>query len=341
MSTTEVAKPKPEKLTITQVLGGDTFKKQVAMALPKHVTADRFARFALTAMRRTPKLLECSQESVLNCMMQLSQFGLEPDGRRAHLIPYKQECTLIIDYKGYVELAIRSGLVSTIHADVVRRGDIFEYSLGKITKHVPWFLRDDDKKPKHEGEIYAVYAMCENKDGTSASAVMSKDEIEKIRKRSRAGGNGPWVTDWEEMAKKSAFRRLSKWLVLSPEFRDAVQFEEEQEPIEEPQKPNLKLSELSSDPIETTAKNIDESQASEPVSKISECLELLDNTAMDQSLRMSWTGKNDAGHMMYKLGNGKVLTIGDGATGEGSIDTMEPDCVEQVKTELQAAGKKR
>lgn len=342
MSTTEVSKPKQEKQTLTQIVSGDQFKNQIAMALPRHLTPDRFARIALTALRRTPKLMDCTPESVLNCMMQLSQFGLEPDGRLAHLIPYKQECTLIIDYKGYVELAIRSGLVSTIHADIVRRGDIFEYSLGKIIKHVPWFLRADSNKPDKQGEVYAVYALCENKDGTSASAVMSFDEVEGIRKRSRAGNNGPWQSDWCEMAKKTAFRRLSKWLVLSPQFRDVVAFEDEQDPDDTPAKPNLKLSELAmASAIEVPASRVDQKsdQNIEPVSHLAECLQILDDTAMDQSLGMSWTGKNDAEHMIYKLGNGKILTIGDGAAGEGSIDTLEPDCVEQVNNELEAARK--
>ena len=54
-------------------------------------------------------------------------------------------------------------------------------------------------------------------------AVLTKDEIDGIRKRSRSGNNGPWVTDYNEMAKKTAFRRLAKWLPLSAEFRDAVE----------------------------------------------------------------------------------------------------------------------
>ena len=52
--------------------------------------------------------------------------------------------------------------------------------------------------------------------------VMTTEEVERIRARSKAGKEGPWVTDWNEMAKKTVFRRLSKWLPLSAEYRDAV-----------------------------------------------------------------------------------------------------------------------
>jgi recombination protein RecT len=60
------------------------------------------------------------------------------------------------------------------------------------------------------------------KDGTKQSDVMTLAEINAVRKRSRAGGEGPWVTDYAEMAKKTVFRRLSKWLTLSPEVADAL-----------------------------------------------------------------------------------------------------------------------
>lgn len=342
MSTTEIAKPKQP--TLLQTISGDTFKNQLALALPRHLTPDRFARIAITAMRKVPKLMQCTPESVLNCLLQLSQYGLEPDGRRAHLIPYGQECTMILDYKGIAELALRSGLVSTLHADVVHRGDIFEYSLGKVIKHTPWFLRCDKDRPEKEGEVFAVYAFCENKDGTTSSAVLSYDEVESVRKRSKAGNNGPWRTDWNEMAKKTAFRRLSKWLVLSPEFRDAIAHDEEVEIIETTATPAIKISDLvgpDDSANESHQENeINDSGESETGSRLDMCLQILDDAATSDSKTFSYLGKNDAGHVQYKVGQ-KTLTIGDGAAGEGPIDTTEPDSVEQVKNEIHAAAKKR
>lgn len=207
--------------TIKGLLEGDAFREQVAKALPRHLKPDRFIRIALTALTRTPKLRECDQSSFFRCLLDLSQFGIEPDGRRAHLIPFKNnkrncmECQLIVDYKGLVELAMRSGDVANIHADVVCESDFFEYDKGEVTAH-----KIDFRKPR--GSAFAAYAICAFKDGTHKCEVLSRDEIEKIRKRSRAGDKGPWVTDWNEMAKKTAFRRLSKWLPLSPEYRDAL-----------------------------------------------------------------------------------------------------------------------
>lgn len=218
---TAPAGAKKEIKTIRGLLESDDFKSQVALALPKHLTPDRFIRVAVTAMMRTPKLKECDQPSFFNALLTLSQLGLEPDGRLAHLIPFENkkrgvtECQLIIDYKGLVDLANRSGTVANIHADKVCENDAFEFDRGDIKKHVI-----DFKQPR--GNAYAYYAIVRFKDGSEKCEVMPREDIEKIRSRSRAGNYGPWQTDYDEMAKKTCFRRLSKWIQLSPEFREAL-----------------------------------------------------------------------------------------------------------------------
>jgi hypothetical protein len=69
------------------------------------------------------------------------------------------------------------------------------------------------------------------KDATEEFDVMSLEEIETIRRRSPAADDGPWVTDWREMAKKTVFRRLSKILTLSPELVELL--EQDDEPLTE------------------------------------------------------------------------------------------------------------
>jgi len=207
-------------MTIRDHLQSDAFRQQIQQVLPKHCSADRMARVAMTAISKTPMLAECDQTSFFRCLLDLSQWGLEADGRHAHLIPFRDNkrgvvnCQLIIDYKGIVALAYRSGLVASIHADVVCENDEFVYDLGEVTCH-----RVDLRKPR--GKVYAAYSRVQLKDGCCKCEVMSREEIEGIRKRSKAGNAGPWVTDFDEMAKKTVFRRLSKWLPLSAEIQDA------------------------------------------------------------------------------------------------------------------------
>lgn len=207
---------------LQNMLQSESFKDKIALSLPKHCKPDRFARIALLAVNRTPKLLQCTQASLLQCLYDLSAVGLEPDGRRAHLIPYGDQCTLIIDYKGLAELVRRSGDVSDLHSDVICEHDDFSYCFGTGSH-----LTHKVALGKPRGEVVGAYSYVRLKDGSDSFEVMSKDEIEAIRKRSRSGNNGPWKTDWNEMAKKTVFRRHSKWLPISPELRDVVDREDE------------------------------------------------------------------------------------------------------------------
>lgn len=201
---------------------------QIAIALPKHLTADRLTRVALTTINKNAKLLECTPHSLLACIMDCAALGLEPDGRRAHLIPFNDRkndrviCTLIVDYKGLVELVMNAGDVSNIHADIICDKDEFEYDRGTIQKHKINF-----REPR--GAMYAAYVIITMKDGTTKSEVMTKDEVDGIRSRSRAATGGPWVTDYNEMAKKTVFRRASKWVKLSPELRERIEKDDDAE----------------------------------------------------------------------------------------------------------------
>jgi len=203
-------------------LQSEDLKNQFAMALPSILTPERFIRVALTVINRTPDLAKCTQESVFSCLLDCAALGIEPDGRRAHLIPFRDKknnrtiCTLIIDYKGLIELARRSGDLSLWRAELVCDQDEFEYDRGAVTRHKINF-----REPR--GEVYAVYSYARLKDGSEDYEVMTRAEVEAIRERSKAGKCGPWVTDWNEMAKKTVIRRHSKRLPLSAEFRDALE----------------------------------------------------------------------------------------------------------------------
>jgi len=203
-------------------------KAQIQAALPKHVTIDRLIRVALTAISRNPKLLECTQTSLLGAIIQSAQLGLEPDGALGHayLIPFKNnnaktsEVLFMIGYRGFIDLARRSGQITTIMSNVVHEGDEFsyEYGLHQDLKHVP--SGDKSKKLTH------VYGYALMKDGSFQFEVMAIDEVQKIRSMSRAKDSGPWTGHFDEMARKTAIRRLAKYLPLSPEFATALKADE-------------------------------------------------------------------------------------------------------------------
>ncbi|MEK5358816.1 recombination protein RecT [Paenibacillus sp. FSL L8-0709] len=197
---------------------------QIAEAMPKHMNIERLSRIALTTIRTTPKLLECSIPSLIGAVMQAAQLGLEP-GLIGHcyIIPYGKEATFIIGYKGMIDLARRSGNIQSIAAHEVYENDFIEltYGLEENLKHIPWFLRKDEK-PTVSGQVIGAYMVAKFNDGGHFIHYMPISEIEAHRKRSKAANNGPWVSDYTEMCKKTVVRSGWKWLPISVEIASAV-----------------------------------------------------------------------------------------------------------------------
>lgn len=221
-----------KKKDIRSFLQRPEVAQQVALALPGHMKADRMIRVMLTTLTSTPKLLACSQESLLSCLMRCSQYGLEPDGRHAHLIPFKETCTLIFDYKGLVRLVRNTGEVQHIHCDVVRENDEFDFCYGSGARlvHRPCFGKD-------RGAVKMAYAFVRGKDGEESFEIMSIGEVDAIMENSQGyqafkrgdTKSNPWDTNPDEMAKKTAFRRLSKWLPLSFELQEAINSDDDKQ----------------------------------------------------------------------------------------------------------------
>ncbi|MFW6121085.1 MAG: recombination protein RecT [Petrotogales bacterium] len=194
---------------------------QIKKALPKHMDPERLSRIAFTEVRKNPKLLECSTHSFLGAIMTSAQLGLEPGVLgHAYLIPYynkktnSKEVQFQIGYKGLLDLVRRSGEIESISARCVHEKDEFdfEYGLNEKLVHKPNMNGD-------RGNLTSVYAIAKFKDGGYSMIVMSKSDVEKIRSRSKSPNNGPWVTDYEAMARKTVLKQLCKYLPLSIEVQ--------------------------------------------------------------------------------------------------------------------------
>jgi len=207
------------KKDIKSIINSEAMREQFSRALPKHLDVERFTRIAITATSRTPRLLDCTPASMMKCLLDLSAMGLEPDNRRAYLIPYGKEATLIVSYMGLIELIRRSGDVISIRAETVCENDEFTWENGQISHKIDW--------RKSRGAMQAVYAEAIMKSGEKQTAVMTKSEVESIRDKSKASGSAPWTQHFDEMAKKTAVRRLSKMMPLSSEIMDQVSRDDE------------------------------------------------------------------------------------------------------------------
>lgn len=213
-TTAPVAKPKTKAPIIVQQVLSDQFKKQLALAVPKHLNADRMARIAATEVRKNKALLNTEPTSFLGSVMQAAQLGLEPGSAlgQAYLVPYGNQCQLIIGYKGMIDLARRSGQVLSLNAYAVREGDDFNFQLGlkPDIHHIPSLEADRIKKP-----ITYVYAVATLKGGGYQFEVMSRAEVEAVKLKAKS--KNIWNSYFEEMAKKTVIRRLFKYLPVSIE----------------------------------------------------------------------------------------------------------------------------
>jgi recombination protein RecT len=200
-------------------------KAQIAALLPKHIDANRLMRLALLTMRQTPELLKCTPESLIGSVLQAAQLGLEPGDAlgQAYLVPYGKSATFQMGYQGMIDLAKRSGEVQRITAHVVYEKDVFEFEYGLEEKLI--------HKPdhRHQKGPVAVYAVAHFKDGSHAFEVLSVEDIERARNTGKQGNSPAWRNHWPAMARKTAIRRLFKFLPISIEMSKAVALDEQGE----------------------------------------------------------------------------------------------------------------
>jgi recombination protein RecT len=231
--------PNQQADALAKFLSSPAVTAQIARALPRHLTAERLIRIATTELRKTPKLAMCSPQSFLGAVIQCAQLGLEPGSALGHvyLVPFDRwakvngrwviaetVCTVILGYRGMIDLARRSGQIESISAWPVYTGDRFECLLGtdESLVHVPDWENPGRTNPDN---LRFVYAVARLKDGGKQFAVMSRAEVELIRARTMAKNrtdlekyDGPWKSDFEQMALKTVVRRLFKFLPVSVEM---------------------------------------------------------------------------------------------------------------------------
>ena len=248
---------------IKALLSSETTRKRLSAIAAKHMDAERLMRISALAIHETPNLIKCNPMSLLGVIFECAQLGMEPNTalQHCHLVPYKKkkktpegrwveeyDVELIIGYRGYIDLARRSRLTATIHADVVFMSDEFDYSYGseQFLRHKPRLFDLDEHGQKIQiedrGESIGYYAYCKL-EGGEAFKVMSKADIIAIRDESqgfqaalkmkkdgdkkgyvpKGYSKCPWVAHFDSMGRKTPIRHLASELPLSVEFQSAVQ----------------------------------------------------------------------------------------------------------------------
>jgi recombination protein RecT len=213
----------PKPATIASFIQAMT--PELARALPRGLDADRMARLALTVVRKTPKLAECTQASFAGALMTSAALGLEPGvNGEAHLVPYKNrgtlECQLIIGYPGFVKLFYQHPLAEHIDAQAVYERDEFDFEYGsnRFLRHRP--------AVGDRGDIVAYYAIATLTSGGSHFVVLTPQQVKDLR-RGKEGSNGDIPDPERWMERKTALRQLVKMLPKSAVLTHAFEADEQ------------------------------------------------------------------------------------------------------------------
>jgi recombination protein RecT len=197
--------------------------------LPRHMTPEKQIQVVTTLIFKTPQLQQCDPLSIVAAVMEASELGLSlsKSAGEAYLVPYwnkkaqVNEAQFIPGYRGLCKLMYQSDFVALVDARIVREGDEFHvaYEPDLQFRHVPC-LDSDGRRATH------AYAFVKLRTGERKVEVMTLAQIEAVRSRSKSSDSGPWMTDYEEMCKKTVLRRVSKTLPRSEMLSRAIEADE-------------------------------------------------------------------------------------------------------------------
>lgn len=219
MTTIVQARQQTERPSLAATI--EQMRPEIARALPKHMDADRMARLALTVLRQTPKLADCTPASFLGALLTASALGLEPGiNGEAYLVPHGRECTLIVGYQGMAKLYFQHPDAQHLDAQAVYENDDFDYAYG-----LDPFLRH---KPAmgDRGNVVAYYAVAALKSGTRLFTVLSPAEVKALR-GGKVGTSGGIADPMHWMERKSALKQLFKLLPKSTTLANAIDADEQ------------------------------------------------------------------------------------------------------------------
>lgn len=202
------------------------YMKQIENYFGDEKQAMKFLSAVISAVRRTPKLLECEPTTVINSFMTMAQLGFMPSdvSGEAYVLPYKNKDGMVaqfqLGYQGLVTLFYRSGARS-ISAEIVYKKDSFNYTNGVIT-HSP------DVFAEERGEAIGAYVIVELQAGGKVSKVMKKSEIIAIGQKfskSFSTNFSPWNEQNDPelwMWKKTVLKQVAKLVPKNETIYKAV-----------------------------------------------------------------------------------------------------------------------
>lgn len=229
MSNLTTNKPK-----FSVAIQSDTYKNLINNTLGDKDRASRFIASISSAVATNPALQECDAGTILSGALLGESLNLSPSPQlgQYYLVPFndsKRGCKVAqfqLGYKGYIQLAIRSGQYKKLNVLAIKKGELIKYD--PLNEEIEVNLIEDEEE-RENAETIGYYAMFEYTNGFRKSLYWSKSKMEKHALKYSSGykakkGYTYWEKDFDGMAYKTMLRQLiSKWGIMSIDMQQAVE----------------------------------------------------------------------------------------------------------------------
>ena len=222
-----------QKPKFSVVLQSDSIQKLINNTLGEPKKAQRFITAISSAVATNPALQECDSFSIINSALLGETLNLSPSPQlgQYYMVPYNDKkkgkvATFQLGYKGYIQLAIRSGEYKRINVLLIKEGELINYD--PLNEELEVNLMKDELA-RENAKTIGYYAMFELVNGFKKTMYWSKEKMEAHALKYSQGykvkkGYTFWEKDFDAMATKTMLRQLiSKWGIMSIELQTAFE----------------------------------------------------------------------------------------------------------------------
>lgn len=233
MSNEVVKTEENKKLTFSAFITSTGMKNKINQIIGDENVGKRFISSIISAVSTNPNLAECDNSSIVSGALLGESLKLSPSPQLGnyYLVPFNDKdrgkvAQFILGYKGYIQLAIRSGQYKKLNVLAIKEGELIKYD--PLNEEIEVDLIDDEEK-REKAKTIGYYAMFEYVNGFRKSLYWSKSKMEKHALQYSKGykaksGYTFWEKDFDGMAYKTMLRQLiSHWGIMSIDMQTAYE----------------------------------------------------------------------------------------------------------------------
>ena len=222
-----------QKPSFSLMVNSKQFQKSINNTLNDPERARRFTASIISAVSTNESLKECDAGTIITAALLGESLNLSPSPQlgQYYLVPFynsERGCKVAqfqLGYKGYIQLAIRSGYYKKLNVIAIKQGELIRFD--PLNEEIEVNLIEDEET-RENAETIGYYAMFEYRNGFKKALYWSKAKMQKHAETYSKGyasrtGYTFWEKDFDGMAYKTMLRQLiSKWGIMSIEMQNAI-----------------------------------------------------------------------------------------------------------------------